>query len=256
MNFELNLKVFLIACPMVFLAGFVDSIGGGGGLISLPAYLFAGLPIHNATATNKLSSTMGTTVSTYRICKGQTIRWKLIVPAICLSLLGSFIGTKLNLITDDAVLKKILLLVLPVAAISMFSNKKTEKSSYITKVSPRLECVIVYSSALIMGVYDGFYGPGTGTFLMMIFIGIAKMKVIDAACYTKLLNLSSNISSVTTYLTSGKCIIVLGLAAGLCNMAGAYLGSGLVLKNGKKIVRPIIILVLILLFLKVLSELN
>jgi len=256
MPFELNLKTYLIVCPMVLIAGFVDSIGGGGGLISLPAFLFAGLPIHNATATNKLSATLGTSIATYRICRKQIIRWKLILPAIFLSLIGSYIGTRLNLITDDAILKKILLFVLPVAAIAMFGSNKGEKASYIKEVSPTLERIIVWLGALVMGVYDGFYGPGTGTFLMLIFIGIAKMKVIEAASYTKLLNLSSNIASITTYLTSGYCVIVLGLVAAACNMIGAYLGSGLVVKNGKKIVKPIIIIVLIIMFIKVLSELN
>ena len=91
---ELKLATFLLVCPLVFLAGFVDAIGGGGGLISLPAYLLAGVPVHFALATNKMSSASGTLISTVRICRSIKIRWKLAIPAVACALAGSYIGTR------------------------------------------------------------------------------------------------------------------------------------------------------------------
>ena len=93
---ELHMTTFLIVCPLVLLAGFVDAIGGGGGLISLPAYYLAGVPIHHAIATNKLSSATGTLISTIRIGKSVKIRWKLIAPAVVMALIGSYLGTRLS----------------------------------------------------------------------------------------------------------------------------------------------------------------
>ena len=101
---ELHMTTFLIVCPLVFLAGFVDAIGGGGGLISLPAYYLAGVPIHHAIATNKLSSATGTLISTIRIGKSVKIRWKLIAPAVVMALIGSYLGTRLSILTDEKIL--------------------------------------------------------------------------------------------------------------------------------------------------------
>ena len=114
---------FLIVCPMVFLAGFVDAIAGGGGLISLPAYLLAGVPMHQAIATNKLSSATGTTTSTIRYCRNTQVDWSIAGPAIVLSLIGSSIGAKLTMMMPESVLKIVLLVVLPVTAVFVFRKR-------------------------------------------------------------------------------------------------------------------------------------
>ena len=119
---------FLIVCPMVFLAGFVDAIAGGGGLISLPAYLLAGVPMHQAIATNKLSSATGTTISTIRYCRNTKVDWSIAGPAIVLSLIGSSIGAKLTMMMPESVLKVVLLVVLPVTAVSSSSAPVTMTS--------------------------------------------------------------------------------------------------------------------------------
>jgi hypothetical protein len=251
---QLSFTTFLIVCPMVFLAGFVDSIGGGGGLISLPAYYFAGVPMHHALATNKLSSASGTLISTIRICRNIMIRWKLILPAIVLSLTGSVLGTRLTLMTDERILKHVLLLVLPVTAFFVL-RKNTLASEQTRRLSERKEAIITWISAFLLGCYDGFYGPGTGTFLILILMVFAHMTSMEAAAYTKILNLTSNIASLSTFLLGGQVIVILGLTASIFSIAGHYAGSGLVLKNGTKIIRPIILVVLVLLFIKVVTEL-
>ena len=102
---ELTIQTFLIVCPMVFLASFVDAIAGGGGLISLPAYLLAGVPMHSAVATNKLSSSTGTVISTYRLCKNKYVDWILVFPCIIMAVFGSSIGANISLLVSEKVLK-------------------------------------------------------------------------------------------------------------------------------------------------------
>ena len=245
---------FLIVCPMVFLAGFVDAIAGGGGLISLPAYLLAGIPMHQAIATNKLSSATGTTISTIRYCRNTKVDWSIAGPAIVLSLIGSSIGAKLTMMMPESVLKVVLLVVLPVTAVFVFrKNALVEKQS--GSVSHRRMLLITWIAALAIGCYDGFYGPGIGTFLILVMVGLAKMDMMQAAANTKLINLASNISALAAFLIGGKVVLTLGLAASVFSIAGHYTGSSMVMKNGTKIVKPIILVVLVLLFLKVIFDL-
>ncbi len=250
---ELNLTSFLIVCPLVFLSGLVDAIGGGGGLISLPAYIFAGLPMHLAIGTNKLSSAIGTTVSTVRYVRHTKVDWRLVLPAIVLSLVGSAFGANLALYVPESILKKLMLVILPIAAFFVL-----RKGSFIPDEknhSANARRAAVWIAAFTVGAYDGFYGPGTGTFALIILIGFAGMASMDAAATTKLINLTSNVAALVTFLINGKVIWELGLAAALFSVAGHYLGSSLVLKNGEKIIRPIILIVLALLFVKVISDL-
>ena len=184
-------RMFLIVCPLLFLAGFVDSIGGGGGLISLPAYLFAGLPVHAAVATNKLSSACGTSVVTARFIKNGLVNFRVVLPGV---------------------------------------------------------------AALLIGVYDGFYGPGTGTFLIIAFTVFAKMSVGAANAQAKVINLTTNLTSLAVFLASGQVVIALGLAAAACNMLGGYVGAGLAMEKGAKITRPTILIVLLLLLFKILTN--
>ena len=245
---------FLIVCPMVFLAGFVDAIAGGGGLISLPAYLLAGVPMHQAIATNKLSSATGTTISTIRYCRNTKVDWSIAGPAIVLSLIGSSIGAKLTMMMPESVLKIVLLVVLPVTAVFVFrKNALVEKQS--GSVSHRRMLLITWIAALAIGCYDGFYGPGTGTFLLLVMVGLAKMDMMQAAANTKLINLASNISALAAFLIGGKVVLTLGLAASVFSIAGHYTGSSMVMKNGTKIVKPSSLVVLVLLFLKVIFDL-
>ena len=119
-------------------------------------------------------------------------------------------------------------------------------------VVDRRTLTVCILAALLIGVYDGFYGPGTGTFLIIAFTVFAGMTVGSANAQAKVINLTSNITSLVVYLFSGQVVILLGLAAALCNMAGNYAGAGLALSKGTRIVRPVILLVLLLLFLKIL----
>lgn len=245
--------MFFIACPLVFCAGFVDSIGGGGGIISLPAYIFAGLPAHYAIATNKLSSAMGTAVSTARYCKNGYCDYSLAIPGIIAALIGAQFGSKLALSVSDSVLKTVMIFILPVIAVFILRKPKMETIKK-KELSKTYQIVIISVSSLLIGLYDGFYGPGTGTFLILTFTALAGMSPLTAAGNTKLINLASNISALLVFLRSGYILIPLALATSVFSILGHYLGAGFAIKKGEKIIRPIIIGVIILLFFKVIFD--
>lgn len=245
-------QTFLIVCPLIFLAGFVDAIGGGGGLISLPAYLLAGVPIHQAIATNKLSSACGTALATARFIKSGLVNWKLAIPTILLAMLGSSLGANASLAMDEGVMEQVLIFVLPVAAFIVLNPRLFRDNDAQLKLDAKTWITALVSS-LIVGFYDGFYGPGTGTFLIIAFTVFAGLSLRSANAQAKVINLTTNITSLAIFLMNGQVIFLLGIAAALCNMIGGYLGAGLALSKGSRITRPVIILVLGLLLLKVLG---
>lgn len=253
---EITVYTFLIVCPLVFLAGFIDSIAGGGGIISLPAYIFAGLPMHNALATNKFSSVCGSTMATGRYLKNHCFRKELVIPTVAASLAGSAIGAQLALLTSDAVLRHILLFVLPAVAFLVLFRKKGAQADFIPQDEPltKAQFIIAICAAFLIGMYDGFYGPGTGTFLMIVFTTLVHLDARQAAGNTKCVNWASNAAALASFIGNGKVFYLLGAAAAVCSILGNYAGSGLVIKKGASFVRPVILVVLVLLFVKIILE--
>lgn len=244
----------LLICAGVFLGSLMDAIAGGGGIITVPTYIMglSRLPIYNALGTNKLSSGIGTAISTARFIRQGYVDWPLFAPSVVLALAGSVCGTWLQHHTPAAVLKYLLLVVLPVVA---FVTLRTHEWPEETEpLNPRLRRLIVWGAAFVIGGYDGYYGPGTGTFLMLVFIRLAKLDTRHAAGGVKVINLASNLGSLFTALRAGYVLTGVGLIASAASVLGHYLGAGLAIKNGSKIVRPAVILVLLLLTVKVGSE--
>jgi uncharacterized membrane protein YfcA len=251
---DLNFSTFLIVCPLVFLAGFVDSIAGGGGLVSLPAYLLAGLPVHLALGTNKLSSTMGAITASLRYYKNGYVDLFLCVPSIIAALAGSALGTSLTLLISERYLQWLLIIVLPVTAFYVLRKKELHSGDTFPR---RKTAIITALVSFAIGAYDGFFGPGTGTFLILLYCGLARMEGRTAAGNAKLVNLASNLSAAVLFLLHGKTLIPLGLAAGVFSIAGSYLGSGLAIKKGVGIIRVFILAVLGFLLIRiVLDSLN
>ncbi len=250
--FSYPIWVVLLVCLGVFCASFMDAIGGGGGIISLPTYLLAGLPMHFALGTNKLSSCIGTVASTVRYVKNGYVDWHLGIPSVALALVGAHLGTRLHLTMDEQYLKLVLLFVLPVIALILLSKKDLPEER--KPLNKWLRRAIIWGTSLIFGAYDGFYGPGTGTFLLLSFCYLAKIDVRTASGNVKLVNLASNVGALFTSLVAGKVFVPLGLISAVFATAGQYIGAGLTLKNGSKIVRPVILFVILLLAGKVLLE--
>lgn len=243
---------FLIVCPLVFLAGFIDAIAGGGGLISLPAYMISGLPVHSAIGTNKLSSGMGTSLATWRYAKNGYIAWKPAIACAICAWIASNLGAHLGLLLDDGTFKIILLFILPLTAFYVFKCKvlDIERERYST----RKTILISMAVASVIGAYDGFYGPGTGTFLILLLTSVAHMKLSEANGISKVINLITNISSFAVLLLEGKVFLLLGVTAGLFSIMGNYIGTRFFDRGGAKFVKPTIGVVLGIFFIRVLME--
>ena len=252
---EISVTAYLIVCPLVFLAGLVDSIAGGGGLISLPGYLIAGVPAHLALGTNKMGSTIGTSISAARLLKHGYLKGKMkmaIASAVC-AMTGSVLGAKVSLLVSDSVIRHMMIVVLPIVAYHVLKNKNMGEDENTGTVLYKKMFLISVTAAFFIGCYDGFYGPGTGTFLLLVFTGAAKMDTRSASAQTKIINLSSNVAALVTFIIAENVYYPLGLAAAACSVAGNYLGSGLVVHDGQKIVRPVVLVVLGILFIKILT---
>ena len=247
------MEQFLIVCPLVFLAGFVDSIAGGGGLISFPAYLLAGVPVHVILGTSKLSAFPGAIVAAARFAKSGLVQWKLALPCGLIAALGAFAGARIALGVDEAVIRSLMVVVLPVVAFYVLRSKPDPGEEEKEELPFEKLLIPSLAASFVIGAYDGFYGPGTGTFLILVFAGPLKMHMKHSAGISKVVNLAADIGALLTFTASGKVNVALGVAAALFCMAGSYFGSGLVVNNGQKIVRPVILTVLVLLFAKILG---
>ncbi|MBQ8620063.1 MAG: TSUP family transporter [Clostridia bacterium] len=251
---ELTFLHFLIVCPLVGIAGFVDSIAGGGGLISLPAYLISGLPVHTSIATNKLSSSMGTTVATAKYALSGYIDWHLGVFCSAASLLGASLGANIALLISESLFRILMLVILPLTALYVLRKKDLFSGENRRELSFRHSVLLSSIIAFALGLYDGFYGPGTGTFLILLLTRFAHMDLHRANGITKVINLSSNVASLIVYLMNGQVLMLLGLCAGAFSILGNYLGSRCFTKKGAAIARPIILLVLCVFFVRTILE--
>jgi len=243
-------QVLFVICPLVFLAGVIDAVAGGGGLITLPAYLLAGLPPHLASGTNKAGNTFGTCVSAIRFLKRGSFHAPSAIMGAGAALVGAWLGAKLNMIMPEEYLYYVMLVAVPAMAIFLLFKREfgTENRSHELGLVRLLALSGV--TGLVVGCYDGFCGPGAGTFLILAFTGLCKFDLLTASGNTKVANAASNVASLVTFAMSGQVVWSIGLPAAVCGMAGNYVGSGLALKNGAKIIRPMFLVVLTLLVIR------
>ena len=249
------LRILMVTCPLVFLAGIIDAMVGGGGLISVQAYMVAGLPPHLAIATNKCSSTLGTCMAVREFIKGKKIHWFSAAAACVAALLGSPLGAVLNLHIDQKYLQWIIIVSVPLVAIAIFCKKDFGAISKIETVSKAGLLIISAVIGFVIGVYDGFFGPGTGTFLMLGFTAFAKFDLLTATGNAKIVNLSSNIAALITFAINGAVIWQVGLPTAVFCMAGNWLGARLAVTKGVKAIRPMLFVVLTLLTIKLIYDL-
>lgn len=241
-------------CLAFFFAGIVDSITGGGGLITIPVMLTVGIPVHYITGTNQCSSWIGAGVAAYKYVKSGNIHFKSAIITLPFSVLGSYVGARLNLMVPDHYLKVFMLVTVPVIAVFVFTNKELGSDDHVEEQSAL--SVAAWSSiiGIVLGGYQGFYGPGAGMFFMLAYAALLKMSLVRATGNTRLIVTVSSVASVLTYAASGAVIWNLSVAATVFNIIGSYLGAVLAIKNGAKIIRPIMFCVVILLILKLVVE--
>ena len=252
---EWQLTQLLIICPLIFIAGLIDAIGGGGGLISLPAFMIAGFPVHYAIGTNKVSSAMGTSIALTRYLRDGFINLKLALCGVIFAMIGSPLGTKTALLINENVFKFLMLFILPLTGVYIFKSKKILREKREAQaVTPRtyIVCSLV---AFFLGFYDGLYGPGAGTFMLISLAGVARLRVQEANGVTKAINFVTNFSAMVVYLLNGKVILSVGIIAGVFCIAGNYIGAKFFERGGARAMFPVILVVLGLFFIRVIYDL-
>lgn len=252
---ELTIDKFLILCPLIFLSAFVDAVAGGGGVISLPAYLFIGLPSHYALGSNKFSAFCSSIFATVKYITSGNINIKAAIWSAVGAMAGAAAGSSLALYIPESALKTIMLVALPVVAIVLIVRKdnmmKPEKKDY-----PHAKTVLIsVFIGVSMGIYDGMVGPGTGTFMIMMFSAMLGYDLLTAGGCAKLSNLASNLGSLFVLILSGKVVYALAIPAAICGAFGARMGAKFAIKGGSKNIRYFMFIVLGLLFVKFAIEL-
>lgn len=249
---ELTWQTFLIVCPLVFLAGFIDSVAGGGGLISLPAYYLAGLNPTLAAGTNKLSAGVGTMASAWRYIRGGKVNWRVGLLAAAGAFPGSWLGAwLLQRIPADTV-RVMMIFAIPLVALVVLRRKGGLEGQ--RRIPEAFDTPASIAIGACIGFYDGLVGPGTGTFLILCFTLLMGMESVLASGTAKLVNLTSNVAALFSLLLSGNVIFALGLPAALCGMAGNWLGAGLTIKRGAGMIRRVLLIVLALLLAKMVYD--
>ena len=241
--------VFLTAAG--FFAGLVDSIAGGGGLISLPALLAAGVPPHTALATNKVQSAIGTTFSTYRYLKEGFVFLPVAGTAFIASFAGSFAGAWTVMRVPGSSLATVIPAFLVAISVLTFVRKRFGAADTFT-FRPAWHLPLAAGFALVLGFYDGFFGPGTGSFLALGFVTFFRFGFVRATGNAKITNLASNYAAIVAFVLGGHVYWNIALLMGVANTAGAWIGSGLAITRGVKIIKPVFAVVLAGLLVKIL----
>ena len=232
-------------------AGLIDAIVGGGGLILLPA-LFATYPTAppaTLLGTNKCASVWGTSLATYQYSKRVQLAWRSLLPAAICALVGSFVGAWSVTQIDPAFLRKITPIILLVVLIYTLA-KKDLGINHKPHQNKNRERVIACLIGAVIGWYDGFFGPGTGSFFIFLFVRFLGYDFLNASASAKLLNVSTNLAAILLFALKGHVWWHIGLMMAVSNMAGSFIGSHLALKHGAGFVRWIFVFVVSALILK------
>lgn len=247
----MDLETLSILIVAGFVAAFFDSIVGGGGLIATPSLMLTGLPIHTVLGTNKLAALMSNITSVYNFWKAGRINFKMLRVPAAISFIMSTIGAALTLTMSVEFLKNFIVVMLViVATYTIFKKNMGSVSSFDDSKKSYL---IICGSTMVLGFYDGFFGPGSGSFWIFAFI-IAGFDFVSAAASTRLVNFMSVIASTIVFAMAGKINIMYGLIMGVAMMFGAYVGTKFALNSGLRVIKPMYLCVTITLISKQLYD--
>jgi uncharacterized membrane protein YfcA len=251
---DLDVSTILFLAFFGFVAAFIDSTVGGGGLISLPALLGLGIPPYLALGTNKLAGTISSATSSVTFIRMGKYDKKLMALLFPVSLVGAYLGAKTVLFVPQEVLKVLVIVMMAAIFVYTLINKRFgETSSFkgLTRFSLGLGIPLTF----LIGFYDGFFGPGTGSFFVFLMVLLFGYDFVIAAGNGRILNLASNIAALFVFIVEGKVIFLTGLTMGIAMLLGATLGARLAIKTGVRYVRPLFLLVSISLITKMIYEL-
>lgn len=237
---DLSLANIMILIGGGLLAGFIDSIAGGGGLISVPVLLSVGLPPHFALGTNKLQSSFGSLTAAINYTRNGLVKLKDLAAGILYTALGAALGT----LTIQRLSADILNRLIPVLLLAVFIFLLVAKNSGNHDSPPRIQPSLFFIGfGLLLGFYDGFFGPGTGSFWILAFMLLLGFNSKKASAHTKWLNFTSNICALSFFALQGHILLLPGLLMAAGQLSGAFLGSRLVIRSGTHLVRYFLLLV-------------
>lgn len=246
---------WLILIPAAFFAGMVDAAVGGGGLIQIPALLstFPQTAIPTLFGTNKVSSIAGTAASLWRYARAVRIPWRLVLPATAAALVGAWLGAAVVAwIPRDAMRPLVVVMMLAVAIYTFLRKNLGHEETHEPRPSDPWWGALF---GLVIGFYDGFFGPGTGSFLIFGFVRVFGMDFVRASASAKVINLATNFSAIAFFASHGPILWGVGLTMALCNLAGAQVGTIMALKHGAGFIRQAFLGVVVILIVKQLVDL-
>lgn len=235
---------------IAFLAGTIDAMAGGGGLLTIPALMSTGMPPVAALATNKLQSAIGTASSFYTFWRGGHVEVKRFAWPVAGALLGSTAGALAVQVIDSSFLAAIVPILLILMALYFFLAPAMSEADRAAKLTT-LPLTLIISA---IGFYDGFFGPGTGSFLTLALVALGGFGLVRAIAGTKLLNLTTNVAALIMLALGGHMLWALGFTMAAANVAGAQLGTRLAIRYGGKGVRPLLVIMSLALTAKLLSD--
>jgi len=236
----------LLLCLAAFAAGFVDAIVGGGGLIQTPMglILLPQLPVSSVVGSLKIPAFSGTAFAAVQYVKKVAINWKLLLPMMAVAMLSSFAGSTLLTMVHNDFMKPVLLVVLTLVAIYTFIKKDFGQHKEKAH-SPTLHIFYSILISVVVGFYDGFIGPGAGSFLVLAFVAIMGYDFLHASANAKMVNLATNLGSITLFILKGKIIWAVALPMALCNAAGGFIGAKLAITKGNTFIRIFFLIVVV-----------
>lgn len=236
--------IIILLCIASFVAGFIDAIVGGGGLIQTPA-AFILMPAQNVATiigTLKVPALSGTSVATYQYLKKATVNWKLFGLMAIVSFVFAYLGSSLLNVMKSDFMKPLLFVILVLLLVYTYF-KKDFGQFQVDKLTQKQIYIYALVICVFIGFYDGFIGPGTGSLLIMAFIAILGFDFLQANIYAKLVNLATNIGSITLFVIKGKIIWSVAIPMAICNATGAWLGARLAISKGNGFIRVFFLIV-------------
>jgi hypothetical protein len=241
----------IILAVLAFVAGFIDAVVGGGGLIQLPALLiqFPQTNLPTLFGTNKIAALSGTIIAAIQYAKKVKFNFLLLLTISLFAYLASGAGAKIVSLLDVKMLKPIILIILIAIAIYTIF-KKDLGSIQLKEIS--LKKQIIYGSliGIVVGFYDGFFGPGTGSFLVLGFVLFLGMDFMHASAYAKIVNCITNLSALVVFINQGNYLLNIAVLMGVSNILGSYLGSHMAIKKGNAFIRNIFIFIVMLMIIR------
>ncbi len=250
-NFSVELLFFLFTIAIV--AGLLDTLAGGGGLISIPALIMSGIPPLAALGTNKMQGSMGTATATYMMLKNNAIRWSDVKYLMLTAFMGAAIGTIAVQFINTEVLSFIIPLVLLFIAIYFLTSPNLKENKGKPKLSNQKYRNLIVPS---IGCYDGMFGPGTGSFFALAGVSFRGHGLISATAVAKSLNFSTNIASLIVFLFSGQVVWILGFLMMVGQIIGAWLGARCLFKINPKYLRVIVVMMCLVMLIKYVSVMD